>query len=431
MIIALTTHGSTGDIYPIIRLGVALQEAGHEVRFATSKPFQADVERAGVPYWRIAPNWDHEDLRYWMGRLQKLRSPVAQLRELYKAAAPYMEEIIDGMDETLEGADCLVSSYLFPMNKAIADRRGIPFATYAFAHNTVPSRYMPPHEFPRFRGMPQWFQQRWNRFCWKMGNVVVDTAINTTISRQLKKKGLSPVKDFFSKPAELVLVAVSPNLMRPRIKLHPRFQFIGYCRWQSAESPEVEERIQKFTNARPVPILSFGSMVYDDPEGFMQRLRQAWPAERKLILQPGWSGFKVPADCPNILEIGPMSHDQLFAHASVVIHHGGAGTTASALYAGKPHVVVPHIGDQFFFGDEIKRLGCGVRLKKQIWPEKLAEVVQRVEDNPNFATQARQHQATLTTEDGPTEAVRQIEQLVARKKGLAPKNQYVSELEDF
>jgi len=415
MTIVLTTHGSTGDIYPMIRLGRALQDAGHRVRFATSEPFRGDIEGAGVPFFQIPPDWTREDLRHWMGRLQRKRSPVAQLKELYKAALPHIEAIVDGMDAALEGADCLVSSYLFPMNKAIADRRDVPFATYAFAHNTVPSRHYPPHGLPRLRGLPRPVQMSWNRLAWRLGNVVVDSAINATISRKLKRKGLPPVKDFFSKPAELVLVGVSPSLMRPSIKLSPRFQFVGYCRWQAPESAEAEAALRRFAEDEPVPILTFGSMVYDEPAAFMRRLLAHWPATRKLVVQPGWSGFKVPSGASHILEVGPMSHDQLFRHASLVIHHGGAGTTASALSAGKPHIVVPHIADQFFFSDEVIRLGCGLRLPKKRWPEGLAAAVAAIESDPAYARSARRSQALLQTEDGPAEAVRQIERLVERK----------------
>lgn len=417
MKVVLTTHGSTGDIFPLIGLAVALQKAGHTVRFATSRPFQKDIEEAGVPFFPIPPNWEQTDLAHWMGRMQTLKSPVSQLQLLYKAALPYIEDIIDGMEAALEDADCLVSSYLFPMNKAIADRKGIPFATFAFAHNTVPSRHYPPHGLPKLRGLPAPLQRAWNRFAWRLGNVVVDTAINATISRKLRKKGLSPVKDFFSKPADLVLVGVSTALMRPPIKLHPRFQFVGYCRWQAPELKAAEDALLAFRGDQLVPVLTFGSMVYGNPQDYVDRLLRAWPKEKKLIVQPGWSGFRIPPEAKNIFEVGRMSHDQLFHHASMVVHHGGAGTTASVLYANKPHIVVPHIGDQFFFADEIKRLGCGVRVKKDRWPERLAAAVARIENDRCFLDKANTHHARLITENGPAEAIQQLEHFVARHRG--------------
>lgn len=416
MVIAITTHGSTGDVYPLIRLSLTLQEQGHEVRFATSKPFKKEVEHAGIDFYQIPPDWEMEELTFWMGRLQNLKSPVRQLKELYKAAAPHMEQIIDAMDQVLEGADCLISSYLFPMNKAIADKHGLPFISYAFAHNSVPSRYYAPHGLPRLRGMPDWIQHAWNRFAWQLGNIAVDTAINQTISKQLKNKGLPRVKDFFSKPAELVLVAVSPELMRPKTKLNPRFQFTGYCRWQSPTSEPAEERIKAFRGDQLVPVITFGSMVYDSPDEYINRLVSNWPSNRKLIIQPGWSGFKVPPSAKNILEVGKMSHDQLFTHASLVIHHGGAGTTASVLHAGKPHIVVPHIGDQNFFCSEVVRLGCGIRCRKKHWPEKLFDKVSKIEGDSRYLFTPQEQMKVLKTENGPMEASNQIQLFVEWKK---------------
>ena len=41
MRVILTSHGSTGDIYPVIALAVAMQRAGHKVRFATMPIYPA------------------------------------------------------------------------------------------------------------------------------------------------------------------------------------------------------------------------------------------------------------------------------------------------------------------------------------------------------------------------------------------------------
>ena len=41
---------------------------------------------------------------------------------------------------------------------------------------------------------------------------------------------------------------------------------------------------------------------------------------------------------------------------SAVCHHGGAGTTAAGLRAGKPTIIVPFFGDQFFWGNVIEKM---------------------------------------------------------------------------
>lgn len=402
----------------MIALGLALQDRGHGVVFATSPPFREPIEAAGLEFHQIPPAWTHDELTHWMGRLHDIATPLFQLRELYRAARPHLPAIVDAMDDALCDADVLISSYLFPMNRVIAEKHGVPFATFAFAHNTVPSRYYPPDGFPHLRKFPRWIQHTWNRWLWRLGNVTVDTVINQTIARPLRARGLPLVKDFFSKPADLVLVAVSPSLMKPPFPVNGRFRFTGYCRWQEKPNENLEAEILRFTRGEKVPVLTFGSMVYEEPERWMERLASAWPANKKMIIQSGWAGFETPADCSHFKTLGPMSHNQLFRHASMVIHHGGAGTTASVLHAGKPHVIVPHIGDQNFFAQEIIRLGCGQKIAKRSWPEKLSRVVSRVQDDDGFRNASGRAAALLKTENGPAVAASAIEGFVSRSRGL-------------
>lgn len=412
MRVVVTSHGSTGDIYPLIAVCRALRTAGHAVCFATSPPFRSEIEAAGLDYVELPPHWSREELAYWMGRLQLFATPLMQLRELYRAASPHVTALIDALDAALDGADLLVSSYLFPMNRAIAERRGVKFATFAFAHNTVPSRFYPPEGVPRLRYFPRVVQHAWNRWCWRVGNVAVDATINWTIARELRARGLPAVKDFFSKPAELVMVGVSPALMRPPFWLHPRFRFVGYCRWQSPTSETMERELVAFTGGQSVPIVTFGSMVYTQPAEWMQRFLAAWPRDRKIVIQRGWSGFEVPAGNDHVMLVGLVSHEQLFRHASVVVHHGGAGTTASVLAAGRPHVIVPHIADQNFFAFEIRRLGCGVKLAKTRWPERLVAAIARVENDAGMLAAAHQARQRMGEEVGPLAAVQEMEAFV-------------------
>ncbi|ATC62673.1 hypothetical protein CMV30_01090 [Nibricoccus aquaticus] len=423
MRVILTSHGSTGDIYPVIALAVALQKAGHHVRFATMPHYQADIEAAGIEFLPLCPNWEQADLSYWMGRLQKIRTPIYQLREIYVGAKAYIPEMISRMDAALADADLLVSSYLFPMNKSIADRRGVPFATFAFAHHVIPSPDYPPENLPSPRWLPQNLRRAWNRWLWKTANAVVDRVINNTIRSHLDNAGLPKVRSFFSAPAERVLVAVSDELMRPRdAEIHDRFRFTGYCRWQAPEDPKLETELREFTQGEPVPVLTFGSMVYDNAGEYMERLIRAWPQNKKIIVQRGWAQFPALAEDGHIKVIGKVSHDQLFRHASAVIHHGGAGTTASALHAGKPQIVVPHIGDQNFFGSEVERLGCGFRIRKNHWPEQLHNALTRLAVQPIHAQNALKVQTTLLKENGPARAIEELERYERESRAARSQN---------
>ncbi|CAK9176339.1 unnamed protein product [Ilex paraguariensis] len=68
---------------------------------------------------------------------------------------------------------------------------------------------------------------------------------------------------------------------------------------------------------------------------------------------------EVPEIPDNVFLLENCPHDWLFPQCSAVVHHGGAGTTATGLRAGCPTTIVPFFGDQFFWGERIyeKELG--------------------------------------------------------------------------
>ena len=83
----------------------------------------------------------------------------------------------------------------------------------------------------------------------------------------------------------------------------------------------------------------------------------------RAIISKGWAGLgggdgaAAPPQDPNIYFIGDCPHDWLFQHVSAVCHHGGAGTLSAGLRCGRPTIVVPFFGDQFFWGAMVYRVG--------------------------------------------------------------------------
>ena len=52
-------------------------------------------------------------------------------------------------------------------------------------------------------------------------------------------------------------------------------------------------------------------------------------------------------------------HALVMSRASIIVHQGGVGTTAQALRAGRPTLVVPFGQDQFDNGRRVAALGAG------------------------------------------------------------------------
>jgi UDP:flavonoid glycosyltransferase YjiC (YdhE family) len=112
-----------------------------------------------------------------------------------------------------------------------------------------------------------------------------------------------------------------------------------------------------FLGAGEPPLyLGFGSMAGLVQPGMLKELVGA-VAGRRVLFYPGWSTVQA-VDLPSsFFVVRDTPHSWLFPRTSVVIHHGGAGTTHSAARAGVASVVVPLAGDQFFWADRLRRLG--------------------------------------------------------------------------
>ena len=415
MRVLLTSHGSTGDIYPVIRLGRALLEAGHEVRFATVSFFRDEVERAGLEFVHLPPDWDQSGFAEAMRELTKARDAIDLIGIIYKESLPYIDEIFNILRGELAWADVFVSSYLFSSLCALAQSMGVPSAVTTFTHNAVPSPSYPPERCPRLLVYPAALRRLWNCLLWKIGNRLVTWKISQIVGEAAERNGIERIPDFLLEPADRVIVTVSPGLFEPKVMWSDRFVFSGYLRWQSPEDPALDAELEEFCGGEKVPILTFGSVNFNESRKIMARFIRCWPKGKKLILQSGWADLKIERPRPEIKRVGKVSHDQLFRHGSMVIHHGGAGTTASVLHAGLPHIVIPHIGDQWFFAGEMRRLGVGLELKCGKWPEGLPKAVRTVEKSNKMPRRAQALAELLAGEDGPAAAVRLIEELAASR----------------
>jgi UDP:flavonoid glycosyltransferase YjiC (YdhE family) len=97
------------------------------------------------------------------------------------------------------------------------------------------------------------------------------------------------------------------------------------------------------------------------------------------------------------------------------VHHGGAGTTHTGLYAGKPSFIVPQFFDQPYWGQQLYELGVGpkpVKLRK-LTPQILASALDDLASTPAYEREAVALSEKLKLEDGTNFAVDVIEETIA------------------
>lgn len=115
----------------------------------------------------------------------------------------------------------------------------------------------------------------------------------------------------------------------------------------------------------PPLVFTLGSAaVHIADDFYAESLKAARLLGRRAVLLVGPQGDTGVADGPDVIAVAYAPFSTLFPRAAAIVHQGGVGTTQQALRAGRPQLVVPHLGDQFDNGARVARLGCGRTLRR-------------------------------------------------------------------
>lgn len=112
---------------------------------------------------------------------------------------------------------------------------------------------------------------------------------------------------------------------------------------------------------------------------------------------------------------GHVSHSWLFERCCAVMHHGGIGTTTSALKAGLPIVVSPFQSDQHYWAEQLNWLGVGVHCPN-IRNASISDYLRsfKMVLSTALCDQAKQLKLKIQNEDGIKIALHIIEQQIKK-----------------
>ena len=188
-----------------------------------------------------------------------------------------------------------------------------------------------------------------------------------TVWKMRKEHGLPPRKLENKASYELnghtipVLYALSPLVMPRPADWGANIHMTGYWLADNPQEYTPEPGLQQFLSEGGKPIyVGFGSMVSGNMNKTMTTVLRAVRASGvRAVIGMGWGGGMQNHANSRVYISNYIPHDWLFPRVAAVVHHGGAGTTASGLRNGKPTRVIPFGGDQPFWGNRVYALGCG------------------------------------------------------------------------
>lgn len=400
----IPTIGTRGDVQPYIALALGLNHAGHETTIASHPCMRSLVESYGIHFAPMGPDIDiARETAVIRGH-----SPnwVLGFMRVMKFSFNMLEQSHPDLLKLCRQTDYLIVSHT-AAGSIEADQLGIPAISVTLSPQAIPAP--DPADSLIKRGMM------------RIAGAGMGLVMTRPLNQIRKRAAVRPMGPTGITSPQLNLIPISPEIYSPNPRWEPRHKMTGYwfapspLRW----TPPVD--LQAFLDAGVPPVIvSLGAMSIsgeDAQEAAEITINAIQNAGVRAIIQ-GWDEPLEKITLPsNIFHAGSIPHEWLLPRSAALMHHGGFGTTAAGFRAGIPQIVIPHIIDQFIWGQKVQELGVGPQpiSRAQLKSEALTEAIRKVSKDEGMQMKANTLGQQIRSERGVERAIELITDVIAKR----------------
>lgn len=416
MKVVILTVGTRGDVQPYVALGRGMRARGWDVVVATSPRFEPLVRTAGLDFAPL-----RADFVAMMDAPQDdvlgARNPFQMMREIRSTVFPMMRRMLDDAWDASQGAGLIVYHPKALAGPHLAERLDIPCVVAPVVPIVVPTSAFPAP------GVNVHLGKFFNRLTYtllahgtRMFQSLIDDWRRETLGLAPfpKKAGMYTVRG----RAVPVVHGVSRHVV-PRPPDWPSHAVMAGYWFLEDEDWRPPSSLEEFLSAgRPPIYIGFGSVAGRQAEGLPRAIVQAVQSvgARAVVAFGPHADENFLRSLPDtIFPLDSAPHTWLFPKMAAVVYHGGAGTVAAGLQAGKPTVLCPFMTDQPFWARRLFELGVSPRPipGKKLTAARLTDALTAVLHDSAVIERARRLGEKLRAEDGVARAVDYLEKLMA------------------
>jgi len=360
MHVILATVGTDGDVFPYVGLGRVLRARGHRVTLAAPESYRARAATDGLGFVPLATAEEERRMLADPDLWHPLRSGVMMARW----GAPMMRRQYEALAGLARGRGAVVVANpgLLPA-RLVQQKLNVPMASLLLQPGLIPSCSAPP-EMTGGLTIPAWLPHPLRRAYWLAVDVAGYLLVGRPLNRLGARLGQPPVRRVFRwwLSPDLVIGLFPPWYAEPQRDWPPQVRLAGFGRYDGAEA-KLSDDVVAFCRAGPPPVAFTLGTGMAHAAGFFRAAVAACGAAgvRGLLLTkyPGLVPSPLP---PGVRHCAYAPFRRLLPLCGAVAHHGGVGTTAAALEAGCPQLVLPLAWDQPDNAARVRRLGVGAAL---------------------------------------------------------------------
>lgn len=341
--------GTRGDVQPYIFLSQALKKNGISVTLGSHPCWRQLVEDAGICFVPIGPDIDIE---YEASVIRgKEKNPMMAMLKTMKFVFRIVEQSSKEVYQYSEGMDLMIVSHSH-IGAAEAEALHMKTIDVTLQTEAIGEPKKPVSPLKRFT----------NNLIWGLLNPVMMKPYN----RLRKEYGLKKAKSMDQIASKsLNLIPISQYVIEKNPYWDDQNQLVGYWYDEDPKDYVPSQHLKDFLEAGEAPyILALGAMSFEAVEE-KQKLDIFIQAFSKTGKRAVIQGFKKSLEDYNLpdtmIAVDAIPHSWLFKRGACVIHHGGFGTSASAMLYGAPSIVIPHALDQFGMAERLYKLGVAAK----------------------------------------------------------------------
>ncbi|MDD9943965.1 MAG: glycosyltransferase [Myxococcales bacterium] len=408
--IVLTTFGSHGDLFPYLAIAEQLRSRGHEAIIAAPERYRVAAGKAGAVFFAVRPDVV-DDPEISRRAMERKRGSEVVVREWL---VPRLRESYQDLAIACEGADLVVSHVLTYAGPILAETRGLPWLSTVLA----PMVFFSAHDPPALAAIP-WFARLrplGPRVVGALSRGVkrVSWSWSEPIRNLRRELGLPADKDplWDGHHSPHGVLALFSSALAERQPDWPKCTTVcGFPFYDEDFGDAKAELLGDFLAAGPPPLVfCLGSSTVHAPGNFYEvAARAAGCLGCRAVLLTGDAAAPHPLP-DGVLAIRSANVYPLFEACSVVVHPGGIGTTAQALRAGRPQLLIPYAHDQFDNARRVTGLGVGRTLhRKDLDSVRLSQQLASILSDSVMRAKVLEKRTEIRAENGTSTACDVIE----------------------